>query len=109
MATTATAQQVGRAGEAHVVEQLQGRRFTINAWPDKAPCEAAIEATGGRRHVLVLVKTSVSPDNPAFLSKAEAAAIKARAVMCGAEPWQARVTMNADLTLNGRIAWRKVR
>ncbi len=109
MATTATAQQVGRAGEAHVVEQLQGRRFTINAWPDKAPCEAAIEATGGRAHVLVQVKTSVTPDDPGFLSGAETALIKARAVTCGAEPWQARVTMNADLTLSGKIAWRRVR
>ncbi len=103
------AQEVSRAGEAHVVELLQGRRFTINAWPDPSPGGAEIEATGGRRHVLVQVRTSVSPDLPGKLSKIEADAIKARAVICGAEPWQARVTINADLTLNGAITWRRVR
>jgi hypothetical protein len=105
----ATTQEVRRAGEAYVVEQLQGRRFTINAWPDQSPGGADIEATGGRRHVLVQVRTSVLPDHPGLLRKDEAAAAKARAAMCGAEPWQARVTMNADLTLNGRIAWRRLR
>ncbi len=105
----ATTQEVSRAGEAHVVELLQGRRFTINAWPDQSLGGAEIEATGGRRHVLVQVRTSVLPDHPRVLSKDEADAIKARAVMCGAEPWQARVTINPDLTLSGTIAWRRVR
>jgi hypothetical protein len=105
----ATIQEVSKAGEAHVVELLQGRRFTINAWPDQLLGGVDIEATGGRRHVLVQVRTSVSPDHPRRLGKDEATAIKARAVMCGAEPWQARVTINADLTLNGSIAWRRVR
>ncbi len=105
----ATVQEIGRAGEAHVVELLQGRRFVINAWDSESPSSANIEATGGRRHVLVQVKTSVAPADPGFLSRAEAAAIKARAVMVDAEPWQARVTMNDDLTLKGTIAWRRVK
>jgi len=105
----ATNQELDRAGEAHVVELLQGRRFTINAWDSASPGAASIEATGGRSHVLVQVKTSVTPNKPGFLNGAEAAAIKARAVLVGAEPWQARVTMNADLTLMGKIAWRRVR
>ncbi len=105
----ATVQEVSKAGEAHVVALLQGRRFTINEWLEDSSGGADIEATGGRRHVLVQVRTSVSPDHPRLLSKDEAAAIKARAVLSGAEPWQARVTINADLTLNGSIAWRRVR
>jgi hypothetical protein len=55
------------------------------------------------------VKTSVSPNDPQFLSGEETAAMKARAVELGAEAWQARVTMNDDLTLTGKIAWRRVR
>jgi len=105
----ATTQEVSRAGEAHVVELLQGRRFTINAWPDQSSGGADIEATGGKRHVLVQVRTTLSPDRPRILSKDDAAAIKARAALSGAEPWQARVTINADLTLNGTIAWRRGR
>ncbi len=105
----ATVQEIGRAGEAHVVEQLQGRRFTIRAWDTESPSAADIEAMGGKKHVLVQVRTSMSPDNPESLNEEEAAAIKTRAAGLGAEPWQARVTMNADLTLNGRIAWRRVR
>jgi len=105
----ATAQEVGQAGKAHVVEQLQGRRFTIKEWNLESAGAADIDAMGGRRHVLVQVKTSVSPEAPEFLSGDEAAAIKERAATLGAEAWQARVTMNDNLTLNGRIAWRKVR
>ena len=105
----ATAQEVGRAGEAHVVEQLQGRRFKIQAWDTTLPSAADIEALGGKRHVLVQVKTSVSPNDPQFLSAEEATAMKGRALLLGAEAWQARVTMNDDLTLKGKIAWRRVR
>jgi len=105
----ATSQEVGRAGEAHVVEQLQGRRFTIRTWDTESPSAADIEAMGGRRHVLVQVRTGMSPDAPGSLSAEEAAAIKTRATTIGAEPWQARVTMNPDLTLSGKIAWRRVR
>ncbi|MBZ5590138.1 MAG: hypothetical protein LAO05_16410 [Acidobacteriia bacterium] len=105
----ATDQEVGRAGEAHVVEQLQGRRFKIQAWDSTSPSAANIEALGGKRHVLVQVKTSMSPNDPQFLSGEEATAMKVRALLLGAEAWQARVTMNDDLTLKGKIAWRRVR
>jgi len=104
-----TARQIGRAGEAHVVEQLQGRRFTITNWDTKSPGATDIEMTGGKKHVLVQVKAGVSPNDPPSLSGEEAAAIKGRAVKLGAEPWQARVTLNADLTLKGKIVWRRIR
>jgi len=105
----ATVQEVGRAGEAHVVEQLHGRGFKIQAWDPISPSASDIEALGGKLHVLVQVKASVSPHDPKFLSGEEAAAMKVRAVELGAEAWQARVTMNNDLTLKGKIAWRRVR
>lgn len=105
----ATAQEVGRAGEAYVVEQLHGRRFKIQAWDPMSSGAAHIEALGGKRHVLVQVKTGVAPNDPQLLNREEAASMKVRAVELGAEPWQARVTMNADLTLKGTIAWRRVR
>ena len=99
-----TAVDVGRAGEAVIVKELQAKGYTIIRWDTQSPGSSDIEANTGT-HLLVQVKSAVSPNVAASLSSDEERNIKSRATRIGAQAWEARVQLDSGLR-NGTVSWR---
>lgn len=94
-----TSTEIGTAGESAAVAALKGKGWTISRWDTKAPGSTDIEAVSGNSKLLVQVKAAVHPQAPASLSNEEERNIKSRAAKIGASAYEAKVTLNADLTL----------
>jgi Holliday junction resolvase-like predicted endonuclease len=106
---TSTEVEIGQAGEKIVVEWLKGKGYTIDVWDTQAPGSTDIEAHGTSAHLLVQVKSSVHPNEPASLSSDEERNIKSRATRIGAIAWEARVKLDSNLNLMGDIMWRELK
>jgi len=98
------------AGERSVVTWLENKGFTIVKWDATSPGSKNIEAKSGsaRVHLLVQVRTSIQPEDPASLTSSEEEDIKSRATQIEAEAWEARVQLDSNLQLLGKIRWRKL-
>ncbi|HEY4674472.1 MAG TPA: hypothetical protein VIH48_00285 [Candidatus Bathyarchaeia archaeon] len=100
--------EIGHAGEQVVVEWLRGKGYTIDRWDTQSSGSTDIEAHRATAHLLVQVKSSVHPNEPANLSSEEERNIKSRAARIGAVAWEARVKLDSSLNLMGDIMWRKL-
>jgi len=98
------------AGERSVVTWLEEKGFTVVKWHAESPGPRNIEAKSGSAqvHLLVQVRTSVQPEDPPSLTSSEEEDIKSRATQIGAEAWEARVQLDSNLQLLGKIKWRKL-
>ncbi len=76
----ATSAQIGQAGEAAVVTALKKEGWSITNWNTQVPGSTDIEASSGKKKLLVQVKSAITPDSPASLSSDEERNIKSRAV-----------------------------
>ncbi|MBA7696222.1 hypothetical protein ES703_104865 [subsurface metagenome] len=99
--------QIGAAGEQIVDSSLTSKRYKTNL-NTRLPGSTDIEAVGSETSLLVQVKASMSPSTPADLSSDEVRNIKSRATRIGYQPWQAKVTVDANLNLVGEIKWKKL-
>jgi len=81
----ATAQEIGRAGEAHVVRQLAGQALQDPSLGTTLPSAADIGGSGGQAAFLSGEDQRVTQRSP-IPSGEETAAMKARPVELGAEP-----------------------
>ena len=100
--------EIGQAGEKIVVEWLKGKSYIIDRWDTQAPGSTDIEAHHTSAHLLVQVKSSVHPNEPASLSTEEERNIKSRATRIGAVAWEARLKLDSSLNLMGNIMWREL-
>lgn len=98
------------AGERSVVTWLENKGFMIVKWDTESPGTKNIEAKSGsaRTRLFVQVRTSVHPEDPPSLTSGEEADIKSRAAKIDAEAWEARVQLDINLHLLGKIRWRKL-
>jgi Holliday junction resolvase-like predicted endonuclease len=103
----ATSAQIGQAGEATVVTALKKEGWSITNWNTQAPGSTDIEASSGRKKLLVQVKSAITPDSPASLSSDEERNIKSRAAKIGADAYEARVTLDRSLAATS-LDWRKL-
>jgi Holliday junction resolvase-like predicted endonuclease len=95
------------AGERAAVSWLEDKGFTILKWDTRSPGSTDIEAESGK-HLLVQVRTAVQPEDPPSLTSEEEDDIKSRAADKEAEAWEARVQLDSNLHLLGKIKWRKL-
>jgi len=95
------------AGERAAVSWLESKGFTIAKWETRTPGSADIEAKSGK-HLLVQVRTAVQPEDPPSLTSEDEEGIISRAAKIDAEAWEARVQLDANLQLQGKIKWRKL-
>ncbi len=105
--TMLTPDRIGEAGERGVAKWLAENGYRTNV-DTRSPASTDILAHGGDRVLLVQVKSAVAPTEPANLSPAEERDIKSRAAKLKYEAWEARVWLDASLSLIGRIVWRKI-
>ncbi len=98
------------AGERSVVTWLENKGFTIVKWDATSPGSKNIEAKSGSAgvHLLVQVRTSVQPGDPPSLTSDEEEDIRSRAAKIDAEAWEARVQLDVNLQLLGKMRWRKL-
>ena len=101
-----TQAQIGNAGERIVSAALLSMNYRTNLDTRQAG-STDIEALGARVSLLVQVKTALQPAVPADLSRDEIRNITSRAKL-GYQAWQAKVTVNADLQLVGKIEWTRL-
>jgi len=95
------------AGERAAVSWLEDKGFAIVKWETRSPGAADIEAKSGK-HLLVQVRTSVHPEDPSSLTDHEEEELITRAAKIEAEAWEARVQLDSNLQLQGKIKWRKL-
>ena len=84
---------IGSAGEKAVVADLQAKGFVVTRWDTRGPGSTDIEALSQRGRILVQVKTSVWPSQPADLSPMEGASLRRRAGQLGAQAIHAKVVL----------------
>ena len=94
------------AGERAVVTWLENKGFVIVKWDTRSPGLVEIEAKS-KKPLLVKVRTAVHPEDPPSMSDDEEREIKSRAAKIGGEAWEAKVQLNPNLKLLGKIKWRK--
>jgi len=95
------------AGERAVVTWLEEKGFTVVKWDSRAPGSADIEAKSVK-HLVVRVRTSVHPEDPPSLTSDDEKNIISRAAKIEAEAWEAKVQLDSNLHLLGKIRWRKL-
>ncbi len=95
------------AGERAVVTWLEEKGFTVVKWDSRAPGSADIEAKSVK-HLVVRVRTSVHPEDPPSLTSDDEKSIISRAAKIEAEAWEAKVQLDSNLHLLGKIRWRKL-
>jgi Holliday junction resolvase len=67
-----------------VVRSLTDEGYVINAWNTAPPGPADIDATRGRTHILVQVRSAVYPKEPVNLTEEEAQRLRLRATIISA-------------------------
>jgi len=103
----ATQVEIGQAGEQIVNQWLRSNGYSTNL-DTRLPGSTDIEAKSTNTSLLVQVKSSVQPSQPASLSADEERNIKSRATKLRYEAWEARVQLDARLQLVGQVIWRKL-
>ena len=99
--------QIGSAGEKIVNSWLVRKGYKTNL-DTRQPGSTDIEAGSPKTSLLVQVKTAMSPSTLADLSSDEVRNIKSRATRIGYQAWQAKVTVDSDLRLIGKIQWKRL-
>jgi hypothetical protein len=102
-----TPMDIGTKGE-HIVSHWlteKGYRTHLIA---KGPDVTGIEAQGHVGKLLIQVRSAVLPDLPKSLSNYDEHRVKSQASELGYIPWEAKVQLDDDLRIIGKIKWRKL-
>ncbi len=103
-----TSSEIGGAGERIVVDWLRAQGYSGN-WDTRAPGSTDIEAWGpAHPHLLIQVKTGLYPNDADNMSPTEEQNIRARAARVNAQPYEAKVQVDAQLRLMGEVNWRRL-
>ncbi len=99
-----TATEIGLAGERIVNVWLVDNGYSTNL-DTRQPGSTDIQASGQKTNLLVQVKSAITPNVPADLSSDEVRNIKSRASRLGFQAWAAKVVLDSQLRLIGKISW----
>ena len=102
------APSIQRAGERHAIDWLKAEGYSIMKWDTQVTGPSEIEAQSDAKRLLVHVKTAAYPNYPSKLSEEEEKTFTTRANGVGAQPWEARVQVGANMELVGNVEWRRI-
>lgn len=98
---------IGETGEKIVASWLHQNGYSV-IQNTKLPGATDIEAVSGDSKYLVQVKTSVSPNQPSYMTSDEIARIKSRATRIDYVATRARLMIDSQGNLLGQIEWLKL-
>ena len=100
-----TTVEIGNAGESLVSQDLKQRGYTNIVQDTFQPGAVDVKADHTKGNVLIQVKTSVSPGQPADLSTEEKTKIKQRALNNKRTAYSAQLQINNSKQLVGQIKY----
>jgi hypothetical protein len=98
---------VGHTGE-HIVTNWLSEKGYVTHLLSKGPDAIDIEAQGQISKLLVQVRSAIEPELPKSLSNNDEIRIKSHAVALGYIPWEAKIQLDNELRMIGKIQWRRL-